>query len=202
MGSLLEKYLKITFLTDAPFIVKSRFENYRYLLTYLLCIKIFEAPLSDGHSTGPQKMHTSRTKRRTTSAFVCLVCCYRHFVPKYVMKVKLTVRPNYRRGLLWGPVVTNNAAFEESQYSPNAHWKPPTKIVQTAELGTGKGKASKMPDFELEPVRLSSQDKTLDEKFARNLQREERQPETEFNQAVGGVLAPSGSTSSSSPKST
>ena len=62
--------------------------------------------------------------------------------------------------------------------------------------------SSKMPDFELEPVRLSSQDKTLDEKFAGNLQREERQPETEFNQVVGGVLAPSGSTSSSSPKST
>ena len=113
------------------------------------------------------------------------------------MKVKLTVRPNYRRGLLWGHVVTNNAAFEESQYSPNAHWEPPTKIEQTAELGTGKGKASKMPDFELEPVRLSSQDK-----IAGNLQREERQPETEFNQVVGGVLAPSGSTSSSSPKST
>ena len=113
------------------------------------------------------------------------------------MKVKLTVRPNYRRGLLWGHVVTNNAAFEESQYSPNAHWEPPTKIEQTAELGTGKGKASKMPDFELEPVRLSSQDK-----IAGNLQREERQPETEFNQVVGGVLAPSGSTSSSSTKST
>ena len=62
--------------------------------------------------------------------------------------------------------------------------------------------SSKMPDFELEPVRLSSQDKTLDEKFAGNLQREERQPETEFNQVVGGVLAPLGPTSSSSPKST
>ena len=55
MGSLQEKNLKITFLTDAPFIVKFRFEKYRYLLTYLLCIQIFEAPLSDSHSTGPQK---------------------------------------------------------------------------------------------------------------------------------------------------
>ena len=52
--------------------------------------------------------------------------------------------------------------------------------------------SSKMPDFELEPVRLSSQDK-----IAGNLQREERQPETEFNQVDGGVLAPSGSTFSS-----
>ena len=33
MGSLSEKNLKITFLTDAPFIVKFRFEKYRYLLT-------------------------------------------------------------------------------------------------------------------------------------------------------------------------
>ena len=55
MGSLPEKNIKITFLTDAPFIVKFRFEKYRYLLTYLLCIQIFEAPLSDSHSTGPQK---------------------------------------------------------------------------------------------------------------------------------------------------
>ena len=54
MGSLPEANLKITFFTDAPFIVKFRFEKYRYLLTYLLCIKIFEAPLSDSHSTGPR----------------------------------------------------------------------------------------------------------------------------------------------------
>ena len=74
MGSLPEKNIKITFLTDAPFIVKFRFEKYRYLLTYLLCIQIFEAPLSDSHSTGPQKEDTSRTKRRTTSALAYLVC--------------------------------------------------------------------------------------------------------------------------------
>ena len=89
MGSLPEIKLKITFLTDAPFIMKFRFEKYRYLLTYLLCIQIFEAPLSDSHSTGPQKEDMSRTKRRTTSAFACFVWWYRHFVPKYVMKVKL-----------------------------------------------------------------------------------------------------------------
>ena len=55
MGSLPEKNIKITFLTDAPFIVKFRFEKYRYLWTYQLCIQIIEAPLSDSHSTGPQK---------------------------------------------------------------------------------------------------------------------------------------------------
>ena len=60
-------------LTDTPFIVKFRFEKYRYLLTYLLCIQIFEALLSDSHSTGPQKEDTTITKRRTTSAFDCLV---------------------------------------------------------------------------------------------------------------------------------
>ena len=50
-----QKTLKITFLTDAPFLVKFRFEKYRYLLSYLQCIQIFEASLSDSHSTGPPK---------------------------------------------------------------------------------------------------------------------------------------------------
>ena len=54
MGSLPEKNIKITFLTDAPFIVKFRFEKYRYLLTHLLCLQIFEVLLSDKHSTGPR----------------------------------------------------------------------------------------------------------------------------------------------------
>ena len=62
MGSLPEKNLKITYFTDAPFIVKFRFEKYRYLLTYLLCIQIFEAPLSDSHSTRP---------RNVSAAFNC-----------------------------------------------------------------------------------------------------------------------------------
>ena len=51
-----KKNIKITFLTDAPFIVKFRFEKYRYLLTYLLCTQIFEAPLFDSHSTGPRNV--------------------------------------------------------------------------------------------------------------------------------------------------
>ena len=55
-GIIARKNLKITFLTDAPFMVKFRFEKYRYLLTYLLCIQIFEAPLSHGHSTGPRNV--------------------------------------------------------------------------------------------------------------------------------------------------
>ena len=63
MRSLWEKNLKISFLTAAPFIVKFRFEKYRYLLTYLLCIQIFEAPLSHSHSTGPQNV---------SAAFYCL----------------------------------------------------------------------------------------------------------------------------------
>ena len=88
-GIISRKNIKITFLTDTPFIVKFRFEKYRYLLTYLLCIQIFEALLSDSHSTGPQKEDTTITKRRTTSAFACLVWWYCHFVPKFMMKVKL-----------------------------------------------------------------------------------------------------------------
>ena len=54
MRSLREKNLKIAFLTVAPFIVKFRFEKYRYLLTHLLCLQIFEVLLSDKHSTGPR----------------------------------------------------------------------------------------------------------------------------------------------------
>ena len=46
--------LKIAFLAVAPFIVKFRFEKYRYLLTHLLCLQIFEVLLSDKHSTGPR----------------------------------------------------------------------------------------------------------------------------------------------------
>ena len=41
MRSLPEKNLKIAFLTVTPFIVKLRFEKYRYLLTHLLCLQIF-----------------------------------------------------------------------------------------------------------------------------------------------------------------
>ena len=40
-GIIARKKIKITFLTDAPFIVKFRFEKYRYLLTHLLCLQIF-----------------------------------------------------------------------------------------------------------------------------------------------------------------
>ena len=50
MRSLPEKKLKIAFLAVAPLIVKFRFENYRYLLTHLLCLQIFEVLLSDKHS--------------------------------------------------------------------------------------------------------------------------------------------------------
>ena len=65
MGSLPKENLKITFFTDAPFIVKFRFEKYRYLLTYLLCIQIFEAPLSHSHSTGPQNVSPIEDQKRT-----------------------------------------------------------------------------------------------------------------------------------------
>ena len=82
MRSLWEKNLKIVFLTVAPFIVKFRFEKYRYLLTHLLCLQIFEVLFSDNHSTGPRNVSA-------VSAFACLVWWYCHFVPKYMMKVKL-----------------------------------------------------------------------------------------------------------------
>ena len=81
MGSLPEENLKITFFTDAPFIVKFRFEKYRYLLTLLLCIQIFEAPLFHSHSTGPQNISAGR--------LVPLPVLSDDFFPKYMMKVKL-----------------------------------------------------------------------------------------------------------------
>ena len=50
-----EKKLLIAFLTVGPN-VKLRFEEYRYLLNHLLCIKIIEDLLSDSHSTGPRNL--------------------------------------------------------------------------------------------------------------------------------------------------
>ena len=57
------------------------FEKYKYLLTYLLCIQIFEAPLFDSHSTGPQNVsaafncHCSSecVKRLVPLSVACLV---------------------------------------------------------------------------------------------------------------------------------
>ena len=86
------KNLKITFFTDAPFIVKFRFEKYRYLLTYLLCIQIFEAPLSHNHSTGPQNVSAAFNCHCSSECVCCLLPVLSddtHFVPKYMMKVKL-----------------------------------------------------------------------------------------------------------------
>ena len=73
MGSLPEKNIKITFLTDAPFIVKFRFEKYRYLLTYLLCTQIFEAPLSHNHSTGPQNVSAAFNCHCSSDCVCCLL---------------------------------------------------------------------------------------------------------------------------------
>ena len=53
------------------------------------CASKYLKLLSDSLLTGPQKEDTSRTKRRTTSAFASHVWWYYHFVPKYMMKVKL-----------------------------------------------------------------------------------------------------------------
>ena len=87
-----KKNIKITFLTDAPFIVKFRFEKYRYLLTYLLCTQIFEAPLSHSHSTGPQNVSAAFNCHCSSECVCCLLPVLSddtHFVPKYMMKVKL-----------------------------------------------------------------------------------------------------------------
>ena len=74
MGSLPEENLKITFFTDAPFIVKFRFEKYRYLLTFLLCIQIFEAPLSHSNSSGPQnQIEEPKGGRAVPFSVACLV---------------------------------------------------------------------------------------------------------------------------------
>ena len=91
-GIIARKNIKITFLTDAPFIVKFRFEKYRYLLTYLLCTQIFEAPLSHNHSTGPQNVSAAFNCHCSSECVCCLLPVLSddtHFVPKYMMKVKL-----------------------------------------------------------------------------------------------------------------
>ena len=77
-----KKNLKIAFLTVTPFIVKFRFEKYRYLLTHLQCLQIFEVLLSDNHSSGPRNVSA-------VSAFAFHVWWYCHFVPKYMLKVNL-----------------------------------------------------------------------------------------------------------------
>ena len=102
MGSLPEKNIKITFLTDAPFIVKFRFEKYRYLLTHLLCLQIFEVLLSDKHSTGP------RNGRLVPLPVACLVWWY-SFRPQIydesetdqILNAKYFVWKNYTLGK-WG----------------------------------------------------------------------------------------------------
>ena len=102
MGSLLEKNIKITFFSDAPFIVKFRFEKYRYLLTHLLCLQIFEVLLSDKHSTGP------RNGRLVPLPVACLVWWY-SFRPQIydesetdqILNAKYFVWKNYTLGK-WG----------------------------------------------------------------------------------------------------
>ena len=105
MGSLPEENLKITFFTDAPFIVKFRFEKYRYLLTFLLCIQIFEAPLSHSHSTGPQNISAGR---QVPLSVACLVW-WHSFRPQIydesktdqILNAKYFVWNNYTLGK-WG----------------------------------------------------------------------------------------------------
>ena len=105
MGSLPEENLKITFFTDAPFIVKFRFEKYRYLLTFLLCIQIFEAPLSHSHSTGPQNISAGRL---VPLSVACLVW-WHSFRPQIydesktdqILNAKYFVWKNYTLGK-WG----------------------------------------------------------------------------------------------------
>ena len=104
-GIIARKNIKITFLTDAPFIVKFRFEKYRYLLTYLLCIQIFEAPLSHSHSTGPQNISAGRL---VPLSVACLVW-WHSFRPQIydesetdqILNAKYFVWKNYTLGK-WG----------------------------------------------------------------------------------------------------
>ena len=101
-GIIARKNIKITFLTDAPFIVKFRFEKYRYLLTHLLCLQIFEVLLSDKHSTGP------RNGRLVPLPVACLVWWY-SFRPQIydesetdqILNAKYFVWKNYTLGK-WG----------------------------------------------------------------------------------------------------
>ena len=97
-----QKNLKIAFLAVAPFIVKFRFEKYRYLLTHLLCLQIFEVLLSDKHSTGPQN------GRLVPLPVACLVWWY-SFRPQIydesetdqILNAKYFVWKNYTLGK-WG----------------------------------------------------------------------------------------------------
>ena len=128
MGSLPEENLKITFFTDAPFIVKFRFEKYRYLLTFLLCIQIFEAPLSHSHSTGPQNISAGRL---VPLSVACLVW-WHSFRPQIydesktdqILNAKYFVWNNYTLGK-WG----SRKAFNQNSLMqlfngdrPIVHW--------------------------------------------------------------------------------
>ena len=139
MRSLWEKNLKIAFLTVAPIIVKFRFEKYRYLLTYLLCTQIFEAPLSHNHSTGPQNVsaafncHCSSecVKRLVPLSVACLVW-WHSFRPQIydesesdqILNAKYFVWKNYTLGK-WG----TRKAFNQNSLMqlfngdrPIVHW--------------------------------------------------------------------------------
>ena len=82
--------------------MKFRFEKYRYLLTHLLCLQIFEVLLSDKHSTGP------RNGRLVPLPVACLVWWY-SFCPQIydesktdqILNAKYFVWNNYTLGK-WG----------------------------------------------------------------------------------------------------
>ena len=67
--------------STGPFIMKSNLEKYRYLLTHLQCIQIFEALFSVSHSTGPQNLqktafsHWSRAGLHQDQPVVCSLVC-------------------------------------------------------------------------------------------------------------------------------
>ena len=105
MGSLPEKHQNNFF-----------YRKYRYLLTYLLCTQIFEAPLSHNHSTGPQNVsaafncHCSSecVKRLVPLSVACLVW-WHSFRPQIydesetdqILNAKYFVWKNYTLGK-WG----------------------------------------------------------------------------------------------------
>ena len=83
-----ERNLNIAFLTVAPFIVKFRFEKYRYLFTHLLCIQIFRILLYDSHSTDPQNQEPKGGQ------LVPSTVLYDVMILSYITKVKLNKKMN------------------------------------------------------------------------------------------------------------
>ena len=87
-----EKTLKITFWSQAPFIVKMDFEIWRYLHSFFPSPNIWSCVLMLVVNSSPN----ARRRVSELKSIVTLITCSSHLVHKYILKVKLNKywRPN------------------------------------------------------------------------------------------------------------